>query len=213
VTGARPYRSAVREQRAAETRERVVESAAQCFTEQGWAGTTMTGIARRARVSPKTVHDTGTKAALLLEAFRTRYVGRGGWVAITDDPETAAILDITDADLALATLVDWLATAHARSAALWFTLRATAPLDAELAADFAELLRLKTVTYGETAQWLLRAGVVPADAVPDDRFERFAELVAVVMGAETYVQLVQDHGYSDAAYRTWLGEVVPAVRA
>ncbi|MCH1867932.1 TetR/AcrR family transcriptional regulator [Nocardioides sp. CFH 31398] len=208
----RPYRSAVREQRAAETRGRVLEAAARCFVEHGWAGTTMTAIAREAGVSTKTVHDTGTKAFLLLEAFRVRYVGRGGWAAITDDPETAALLEITDPREALAVAVDWLATAHARSADLWFTLRATARFDPQLDAAYAEHLRLKTVTFRETAEWLLRCGVVPAAAVDDEQLDRFASLVAVAMGAETYVQLVHDHGYTDEQYRAWLRRTIPALR-
>lgn len=208
----RPYRSDVREQRAAETRFRVVEAAARCFTDRGWAGTTMTGIAREAGVSAKTVHDTGTKAFLLLEAFRTRYVGRGGWAAITDDPATAAVLAITDPDEALETAIEWLASAHARSADLWFTLRATARFDPQLDAAYAEHLRLKTMTFRQTAEWLLGSGVVPAAAVGADQLERFTTLVAVAMGAETYVLLVHDHGYTDDDYRDWLRRTIPALR-
>ena len=64
----RPYRSEVRLEQAARTRERVLDAAAELFQERGYEGTSVAAIAREARVSDETVYaGFGTKRALLGE--------------------------------------------------------------------------------------------------------------------------------------------------
>ena len=65
----RAYHSPLREQRAQETRDRVIAAAAELFNLHGFAGTTMSAIAREAGVSVESVHAVGTKGSLLVEAY------------------------------------------------------------------------------------------------------------------------------------------------
>lgn len=62
----RPYKSAVRAEKARRTRDSVLAAAAGEFSSHGWSGTTFSSVAGRASVSPKTVEALfGTKARLL----------------------------------------------------------------------------------------------------------------------------------------------------
>jgi AcrR family transcriptional regulator len=61
------YRSQLRAERAADTRDRIAAAALELFTEHGFGGTTITAIAERAGVAHQTIYATfGTKAAILL---------------------------------------------------------------------------------------------------------------------------------------------------
>ena len=68
----RRYRSATRTDQAAATRDAVIKAARKLFLEAGWAGTTIAGIARAAKVSPETIYAVfGGKAPLFAEVVRT----------------------------------------------------------------------------------------------------------------------------------------------
>lgn len=208
----RPYRSPVREQRAAETRVHVVRVAADCFEDLGWSGTTMTGIAQRAGVSVKTVHGVGTKAFLLVEAFRTRYVGRGGLASIGEDPVWQGIYAMTDPVEAVRQLTEWIGRAHRESAKLWFVVRTTALVEPLVREEYDDLIRYKRGSYELTARWLLDLGIVPREEVPEELLPRFIALVNLTMSAETYAQLVVDYGFTHEEYLAWVRAAIPWIR-
>ncbi len=62
----RPYRSRLRAERAADTQRRIALAARELFTEHGFGGTTVAGIAQRAGVATPTVYATfGSKGAIV----------------------------------------------------------------------------------------------------------------------------------------------------
>lgn len=209
----RRYDSPLRRERAAATRAAVIEAAAEAFSERGYAGATLAHIAAAAGVSTDTVGLVGTKSFLLLEAYRTRYAGHGGWKHLMEDEDTRKILDIRDPGEAVEATIEFLVEGHRRSAQLWAVLRATASADAQVAEELDELCRLKTESFEQTTRWLIDIDVLPAPeslpvqmwgADPDQAFRRLVAEVALLMSAEAYLILRNDHGYSDDEYRTWL---------
>ena len=65
-----PYHSHVRQRQAEETRQRILMAARSLFESQGYAATTLEGIAERALVSPKTITAVfGSKRALPAEVI------------------------------------------------------------------------------------------------------------------------------------------------
>ncbi len=93
----RAYRSRVRADQAAATRDRVARSAAELFVEQGFAATTVAGIAAHAGVSAQTVYNGfGTKAALLKAAYDVTLVGDGEQVPLAERPEVVALYAESD---------------------------------------------------------------------------------------------------------------------
>src|SRR3954453_5422128 len=100
----RAYRSPVREQQREETRAAVVGAASQLFVELGYAGTSITEIARAADVSPETVYAVfGTKREVLRAVMHTAATGsaEGGEVVDADllervraEPDARARLEL-----------------------------------------------------------------------------------------------------------------------
>ena len=199
----RTYRSPVRAERAAQTRRSIIAAAAELFSTHGFGGTTMGDIARVAGVSVESVHATGTKPALLLEAFRTRYAGEGGWTAFRDVQPVKEIMAGTDPERAVVQISDFLAAGHAASARLMIELRAAAGVEPMIAEQWDELVALKHDGWLASAEWLVRIGVVEADVAPED-IDRLAAGLNVVGSAETYLQLADDWGLDDDQYRAWL---------
>jgi AcrR family transcriptional regulator len=66
VTARRAYRSPIRKKQAQQTRDAILDAAAQSFVDAGYAGTTIKDIAERVGVSVQSVHLFGPKASLLL---------------------------------------------------------------------------------------------------------------------------------------------------
>jgi|GEM_PF-489884 len=211
----RRYDSPLRRERAAATRAAVIEASAQAFSDHGYNGATMAQIAGTAGVSADTVGLIGNKAFLLLEAFRTRYAGGGGWQSLLEQSDVQEIFDIEDPAEGIDATVEFLARGHSRSARLWLVVRTTAATDPQVAEEFAELTRLKNESFLHTTRWLVRIGVLPpagdgvhdADAGVDDvspGLRRLVAEVSLLMSAEIYLLLTADHGYSLDDYREWL---------
>jgi len=194
----RAYQSPVRTQQAARTRGRIVEAAAVLFSARGFGGTTMGDIARAAEVSVESVHATGWKAFLLVEAFRTRYLGQGGWASVLEQDSVQRIFAIDDAETALDALEEFLVTAHGRSADLLMQLRSTAAVEPLVAESWAQLSRLKSESFLETARWMIRIGIVRE---PVEDVAGLAATLNVVMSAETYLQMTRDWAMDEATYR------------
>src|SRR3954451_1247398 len=75
TAGKRGYRSPLRAEQAQRTRAAVLDAAARCFLDQGYAATTMKDVAAAAGVSVQTVFGQGSKASLLLACVDRAVVG------------------------------------------------------------------------------------------------------------------------------------------
>ncbi len=198
----RAYRSPKRKEQAARTRERIIEAAGDLFSARGFAGTTMGDIARSAEVSVESVHATGTKASLLLEAFRTRYAGQGGWSSFDEVDSVQDTMSGDDPDVGIDRVIDFLAVGHSRSARLMTELRATAAVEPLIAEHWAELVAVKAAGWVASAEWMVRIGIARTDeAAPD--LSAMAASLSVMLSAETYLQLTDDWGFNDQQYRDW----------
>lgn len=211
ATRRRVYRSPLREEQAARTRRRILEAAAELFSTRGFGGTTMTAIARAAEVSVESVHATGAKATLLLEAFRLRCSGRTGWSALMDPAAVQGLTACTDPEEGLGRVVEFLATSHRRSARLMLELRTVASVDPLVSQDWQDLVESKRDRITVSAEWMARIGIIDAD-VPPEQLGALAAEVNVVMSAETYLQLTLDWGFDDRQYRDWVARQMRAVR-
>ena len=98
----RRYASQVRDEQARRTRRAIVTAAHDLFLGQGYAATTIDGIAEAAHVSRRTVFNSvGGKAALLKLAFDWAIVGDDEPVALADRPGVKAIVAEPDPRQAL----------------------------------------------------------------------------------------------------------------
>lgn len=191
----RPYRSAVRKQQSAETRARIVEAARRCFLTDGYAGTSVTAIARAAGVSSQTVHThfgakAGLAAALLTETEEAAGVAR--WRE-----------ELARADDARTRLQAW---------AGWTTamLSPSRPLTTIIAECAGEPVLAAVKAEGDAAR---RAGLqslidtISTDLAPGLTVNRAVDQAWILTGLETYLAAVAC-GWDDEQYTTWLGDTL-----
>lgn len=94
TTGKRRYRSRLRDERAEDTRERIVTAARELFADRGVEGATVAAIARQAGVAEPTVYAVfGSKREIMaaLLARTEQEAGAGAWAGqIAAEPDPAA---------------------------------------------------------------------------------------------------------------------------
>ncbi|MBV9715869.1 MAG: helix-turn-helix transcriptional regulator [Solirubrobacterales bacterium] len=199
-TGRRTYRSATRERRARETRERILAAACSMFLRSGYAATTMRAVAREARVSVPTVElDFGTKPQLLRAAISFAIRGDAkpvpmlerGWALSAERARTTADF--------LAIVRQVLVDAAARSAGLVLAAFEAADVDQSMR-PLAEQLRTQRA---ETAAWIvdgvrqrssLRAGISRKEAI---------DTVWLLMDPHGFRALTRDRGWSPEQFGQW----------
>src|ERR1700751_2894262 len=114
-TQTRTYRSELRQQQAEQTRSRVVAAAAELFTADGYARTTLAKIAAAAGVSTETVQAHGPKAALLIAAVEYAGVGVSGEESIFNLDIGRKLLAGADREESLDLAVAFATEIHERS--------------------------------------------------------------------------------------------------
>lgn len=210
----RPYRSALRQEQARQTRERILDAAGAVFAARGYAGASLAEIATAAGVSVESVKVHGPKRALLLAAFERAFGGEAGEESLADRPEVAAIAALDDPDRILAELVPLIALANARTGALWATFMAAARDDAEVGRVLAGLLERRHADYGRTVDLLAAKGAAGARDLDAAGRRSLADALSFVMSPEGHQQLVGESGWAFERYRDWLlGTVRTLVRA
>ncbi|WP_037346856.1 TetR/AcrR family transcriptional regulator [Sciscionella sediminilitoris] len=187
----REYRSPVRAAAAERTRQAVVDAAAELFSEQGYAPTTMRAIAERAGTSVETVHGHGPKTALLRAAFESRFA---------PVPETGIgegeTLEPARVERALRPIV----RRFADSVGVYRALIAAADTDPQVCALVAELRTVQRNQIGERLRPLLgaRARAQTADAL------------ALLVSHTAFEHFVTHCGWSPARYRNWAARAICA---
>ncbi len=203
----RNYHAPVRTEQAALTRRRVLQAAADAFTERGWAGTTIADVARAAGITAQAVHlSVGAKPALLIGAVQHAVAG--------DQPDLPLIERepfrrsyAADADLAqrAAAFAAGASEVYQRAGRLLLVLAQTAPIDADLAAlwEGARAARLADC----------RRLVELTGRRRHARQQRLTDLLFVQSGPGVYSDLVGDRDWTHTAYQSWLTNTVETLLA
>lgn len=194
----RPYRSARRQQQAAETRELVLAAATLLFADRGWATTGMRDIAKEAGVAVETVYaNFGSKTELLLTAIDVGVVGDTEPVPLSQRPEFAAlgIGSIADRINAAARM---LAGINQRTWGLRRALNEAAGSEPQLAARLRELERRRRDNIYQGVEMVIGRPV--EDDVLDGLW--------AVMGADTFCLLTQIGGRPADDYERWLATTI-----
>jgi AcrR family transcriptional regulator len=188
------YRSPLRDERAADTRQRITKAALELFTEHGFGGATVTAIAQHAGVAPQTIYATfGTKAAILraLLARLEDDAGAPEWrdrIAAADDPAVK-----------LEAFAHWSASMFATSKAIITAAQGAASdpaiLDVRYEANQHRRQALTTLIDTIADRNALAAGLPRQRAV-----DRAWMLTSV----ELYLAATDGCGWTDADYARWL---------
>lgn len=200
----RAYSSPLRTAQAAETRRRILETAAELFARDGYARTSLARLAEEAGVSLETVKANGPKSALILAAFDIAFTGRESHGATIGEQETGqALLAIPD-DALLRGWVDFITGANARIARLWIALLDASMGDPAVEEGLESLQQRRRKDFRDSMAAFRERGL--ARRAGDDH--DFAAALQFLVSPSGYVQLVLDSGWSMERYRDWLVDTI-----
>jgi AcrR family transcriptional regulator len=200
--GKRAYRSQLRTEQAAATRVRILDAATELFGTHGYAGTTLTAIAKSAGVSTETVQANGPKATLLLAAIERAAAGEEGQEGIVDRPLGQEIAAEPDPDRMIERMVDLLTWSHARTWALWRAFGAAAPSDPVVREGYDGLVGRMHADWRKVVAILDARGLI-ADG---RNREQLAITLWLVCLPDAYQRLVVEAGWTEAGFKRWLAE-------
>jgi len=192
------YTSPLRQQRAADTHDRIAVAARELFAVNGFTGTTIAGIAQRAGVSVQTVYATFGSKGAIVSALASQFevdADAAGW--------RARIEECTDPATLLQTFAQW-------TCALLSTSRETIAAVQAAAADPA-ITQLRDV--GDQHRRRALAGLVGRiagyQALRGDLSEqRAVDRAWMLTGVELYLAATGGCGWSDVDYENWLSDVL-----
>lgn len=197
-----------REQRARQTRRRIIAAAHELFLEQGYAAATVQQIADRADVAWQTVYSVfGSKPAILSAVFDVAVAGDDAPVAVSDRPFVRAINQAQAPSEKARIFAEHLREAGARTAGVLSVIEAAAAADPDIAALWDKLQgqRLTGMTQAAAqfaASGVLNPGLTPAAA---------ADVLWLLTGPWAYRALVTDRGWNLDDYQQWLAETLQAL--
>lgn len=197
----RRYDSPIRAQRAQETRAALMTAAAELFTTAGWAATGMRDVADAAGVAIETLYSYfPSKRALLQAVIDVAVVGDERPSGVAERDEFAAIGRGRRGErvAAAAALVRAI---NERTASYAMVLREAAPGDEQLA-EHLQLTRARQRLDIEAGVALLIGR--PPTAVETDE-------VWALLSPELYLLLVNEAGWTPAAYEKWVATTLDRV--
>ncbi len=160
----RRYDASGRRARAQQTREEIAQTAKRLFLENGYAGTTVTDVAREAKVSPETIYKAfGSKPALLDAAITASIRGDTEGTPLRSRPAIDAIRQEQDPRRQLQMYGDLLAEVNPRLAPLVRVMGEAAPSDPDVAAALSRLKANRIEGMSEFASLLASRGALRSD--------------------------------------------------
>ncbi len=194
-----------RAEKARRTRQRMTDAAARLFTERGWTGTTIEGIARTAEVGTQTVYFTfGSKRALLKEVVDAAVAGDADPIATLDRPWARTVLKEPDPATQLRLQAAGARRILERATPLLEVLRSAAAAEPELAELWQTNLNQRHTVQHRFAQALIaktQTGLRDSQTA-----ESAADVAMTVLGPETYTLLVTGRGWSPARWEQWAAD-------
>lgn len=203
----RSFGSALRANRVARLRRRILDAAAACYSTNGYPGTTLTHIAREARVSIDTVLTVGRKRELLVAAFQQAYAGTEGQQSPADNEDAPRIAAVPDQGRYLEAVASFVAAANARTSMLWGELLSAANSDDRIAESVSTLLARRRDDYRALATSFISRGLVSWRA-NEQELDELADELSFLWAPEAHRQLVLESGWSMEKYTRWLVESV-----
>jgi len=195
----RRYASPLRQAEAARTRAAILDAAATLFSRDGYAATTMKGIAAEAGVSVQSVHLAGSKSMLLVAAFERAFIGADDGLDGGAHPAVAEILERLEAREAIGAWLDDVTRAHVRTAGLARAIVVAGETDAVAADAVADLDARRRDEIRVASRWLVERGLLHPEHV-----DEVTDELCYLFGPETFAFFVARSGWTVTRYREWL---------
>ena len=199
----RRYTSAVRAQQAAATRHAVLGAARDLFAEDGYVGTSLSAIARRAGVAVDTVYAAvGRKPVVMRALLESSLSGTDETVPAEQREYVRRVRAAGSAREKVTIYAAAMAEIGVRMAPIHRALAEAALSDPDCAALRAEISARRAANMRLFAADLRATGQLRSDLTDDD----VADVVWSMNGAEYWTLLVGERGWSPAKFRDWLAD-------
>ncbi len=202
MTSVNPQPKKTRRERAAETRERMVEAALEVFAEEGYVGARMVDIAARAGVAVQTLYFTFHTKPELLQACYDHAVLGPDRLPPPEQPFFAQIMGARTGRAALAAFAEGNGAIVARVAAIDEVARAA-------------MHEPEAVEVRENSERLRRDGYGVVVAHLDQRFGLRAELdvdrgtdLLLMLGSGAPYLMLRSYGWTHDQYVAWLADTL-----
>lgn len=197
----RPYNSATRQSAALATREAIIEAARISFLERGYAATTMSAIAETAGVALDTVYATvGKKPTLLRLLVEMAISGRLDAVPPEERDYVRALRAEPDARTKLRIYAAAICAIQPRLAPLFQVLQSSARMEPELDRLWQEISQRRAANMRRLVKDLAATGCLREDLSIDVA----ADIIWSMNAPEFYLLLVEQRGWSQQAFQSWL---------
>lgn len=193
-----------REAQALETRTLIVRAALRLMLERGYISTTLGAISVEAGVAVQTIYNSVGGKSAVLSAVLDLAASYPGESDTGPAPLRGQVAEARSAAEIVRILADWIADLNVRTSGVHRVIAQAAGIDADIAELETRRSAQRLIQYGEVASALrsrhgLRGGVSDHEA---------AATVWAIGHPQAYRSLVLDLGWSDAAYRGWLGKAL-----
>jgi AcrR family transcriptional regulator len=201
----RPYLSRLRQEQAADTRQRIIQAAYGLFVGQGYPGTTMESIARQAQVAVETVYAAfGNKKTLLTRLVQIALLGDESPTPLFERPGPQAVRRETNPRRQVVLFAADMRAIMGRVGPLLEVIRAAAQTDDDLAGLLRNLLDQRLEGMRRFGRFLrsrgpLRRGLSQQAA---------AETVWALTSPDLHRLLTVDRGWTEERYESWLSETL-----
>ena len=197
----RAYNSTRRKNQANETRRIIVEAARKLFYEFGYTNATIEAIAQEAGVAAETIYAVfGNKQAILINLIQVTLAGDDENVPLLERPFIKQALKETDQLQLIKKFASDMYAIMQRMSPLFALLRSTAKTDPEIMALQNKLRKERLGGMSFFTDQLNRIGPLKEQILSDQA----QVTVWAISSAEVFTLLIQDMGWSEQKYITWL---------
>jgi AcrR family transcriptional regulator len=201
----RTYDATRRQEQAQENRARVLGAARARFLADGYAATTIPGVARDAGVSVQTVYKAfGNKGGLLKAVFDVAVTGDDQPVPVAGRKEIKAIQAAPDPRKKLRMYSEYFVQGAQRAVAVELLARDAASGDPAAAAVWDQIQQQRLTGMSQFARHLHTGGHLPADIT----VEEARDILWTFTSPELWELLVIQRGWTPARYGHWLASML-----
>lgn len=203
----RRYVSALRQEQARETRQRLLTAARRLFLARGYAATTIEAIGQEAGVAAPTVYAAfGTKRAILARLMDVAIGGDEQPLGVLERPEPQRMRQEPDQRRQLSMVAHGIRAILERAGPLFAVLRGAAAADPEIAGLYTRLQEERLRNMARVVAWVAEQGPLRAELTVADA----ADILWAMTSAEMHQLLTVDREWSGERYERWLRDALGA---
>jgi AcrR family transcriptional regulator len=198
----RRYESPVRAARAAATRQRIVEAAAELFVANGYGPTTIRDIAERARVAVDTVYATFGSKVRILTAIVDARLAPGGERNVTQTAGARQVATLEDQREQIHAFARDIASISTRVRPIYEILRTAGAVEPSAGAVHGEMEQHRARNMRRVARWVAANGPLTMSV------DRAATTIWAIASPDVARLLCDVQGWSERQYASWLGDTL-----